>query len=115
MTQLYVSAVTQMIVAGGLAIRMSAGVAQQLHPALVNIAMTLGVVPEGEVAPDAVDVVDRTADVVMAILAMMEEGDAKSFSERSGEPNLVPLRKQAGFQVTDAERDAAWALVKVEE
>lgn len=118
---MYVSPVTQMISLGGLSVRMAAGVARQIHPSLVATAMTRGVVLEGDApiqevapAPVAEPVVELTAELVaQAIRELMAEGDSKAFGA-TGEPKLAPLRAKAGKGVTDALRDAAWAIVQAE-
>lgn len=111
----YVSDVTQMIAANGVSVRMAAGVARPLPQALVHVALSRGVKAEAstEVAK-APENPSRVPEVVQAIHALMADGDEKAFSKTTGEPNLTALRKQAGFQVTDAERDEAWATVKAE-
>lgn len=125
MSQLYVSKVTQMIARNGLSVRFAAGIPRPLHPSLVDVAKSRGVrehagttpqEQESQVQPDPSTEQDEViADVVAAIRALQESGQAKAFSERTGEPNLNALRKQAGFQVTDAQRDAAWAIVLSED
>lgn len=117
MTEKYVSPVTQMIPKNGKAVRMVAGLPRTLPEDLVPVALARGVKlygdkPATEASPKAED---RVPQVVEAIKALIASGDPKAFSERTGEPNLTALRKQAGFQVTDAERDAAWEQVKNEE
>lgn len=114
MTQLYVSPITQMIAHQGVSARMAADVERALPEFLVPAALAKGVKPAGEVATNETETPDRVPDVVQAIFAMMAGGDEKAFSKTTGEPNLTALRKQAGFAVTDPERDAAWAIVKAE-
>lgn len=118
---MYVSPVTQMISLDGLSVRMAAGVARPLHPKLVAIALTRGVVAEGDAPapkvpePQAEDpVTELTVEVVaQAIRELMADGDKKAFGT-TGEPKLAPLRAKAGKDVTDALRDAAWAIVQAE-
>lgn len=115
MTQQYVSPVTQMIPKNGRAVRMVAGLPRALPEDLVPVALARGVKLYGGTVVEVEPEVDRVPAVIEAIEALIAGGDPKAFSERTGEPNLTALRKQAGFQVTDAERDAAWAQVKNEE
>lgn len=115
----YVSPKTQMITHFGKQFRMVAGEPYTLPEGLIAPALAKGV-REYDAESSAEEPVDTEApagieDVIGAIKALMESGDPKAFSERTGEPSLVALRKQLGRQVTDAERDAAWASVKAEE
>ena len=114
--QLFLSPITQMIVANGKSVRMTAGVAAPIPEALVNVALTKGVKPvEGEavaVAPKP-DLGASVDEVVAAIRALMEAGDTGAFGA-TGEPKLNALKKKVGKNVTDATRDAAWAQVKGE-
>ena len=116
----YVSKTTQMIALSGKSIRMQAGVARPIPEGLVAVALTKGVtevnkekVAEPAPEPEVVDP-EVVAQVVEAIKILMDEGDPQAFGKTSNEPLLTPLRKQAGFQVTDAQRDAAWAQVQAE-
>ena len=120
MIQLYVSEITQMIARAGISVRFAEGVPRTLNERLVPVALARGIKAVGMERSELTKAQDTEGDdrvpaVVEAIRALQESGEAKAFSERTGEPNLNPLRKQAGFQVTDAERDAAWALIIAEE
>lgn len=112
---MYVSPITQMISHNGISVRMVAGVARPLHEALIPRALTLGVVAEGdEPAPVVNEPAELTVEVVAAaIRELMAAGDKKAFGT-TGEPKLAPLRAKAGKDVTDALRDAAWAIVQAE-
>jgi len=113
---MYVSPVTQMISLNGRAVRMVAGVERQLPEALVPVALLQGVVHAGGAElkiPEPEDIAPSVEDVVAAIRALMESGDAKAFGV-TGEPKLAAIYKQLGTKVTDALRDEAWAIVKAE-
>lgn len=110
---MYVSPTTQMISLNGRSARMVAGVARSLPEHLVPSALLRGVVPvDGGEAPSAEPTLS-VEDVVAAIRALMEAGDAKAFGT-TGEPKLAALSKQVGEKVSDALRDAAWAVVQAE-
>lgn len=112
MTELYVSPITQMIAdAHGLSVRMEAGVPVELHPKLIDIAKSKGIALAGDVAPAPADEGPSLTDVVAAIDALIAKGDAKAFTA-DGEPKLAAIRAIAGKTVTDAQRDAAWEVVK---
>lgn len=112
---MFVSPITQMIAAGGVAVRMQAGVARPLPDALINLALAKGVVAaDGALVSGGVTDPGATLeDVVAAIRALMEAGDAKAFGA-TGEPKLNALKAKVGKPVTDALRDEAWAAVKTE-
>lgn len=115
--QRYISPISQMIVSNGLSARMVAGVATPLPVALVDYALIKGVKPaDAEVTTPPKPVAEGATveEVVAAIRELMEAGDADVFG-KTGEPKLTPLKSKVGKPVTDAVRDAAWALVKGEE
>jgi len=112
MTKRFVSPVTQMISnAIGIAVRMEAGIPTELHPELIPVALTRGVSEEGEAPAPVAEEGPALADVVAAIDALIEKGDPKAFTA-DGEPKLAAIRAIAGKAVTDAQRDAAWEVVK---
>ena len=114
MTQ-YVSPITQMIAWDGVAVRMAAEVPRGLPERLVPVALTKGVVEYGAAgsAASAAPLEATVEEVIAAIRALMEEGNAKSFGT-TGEPKLPALKAKVGKPVTDAVRDEAWAAVKAE-
>jgi hypothetical protein len=111
----FVSPITQLIAFNGLAAQMVADVARPLPAPLIPVALAHGVteVGAGSTENSAAAPGPTVDEVVAAIRALMESGDSKAFG-KSGEPGLVPLRKQVGAPVTDALRDEAWAIVKAE-
>lgn len=115
--QRYISPISQMIVSNGLSARMVAGIAAPLPAALVDYALIKGVkAADAEaVAEPAKTVVEGATveEVTTAIRELMEAGDADVFG-KTGEPKLTPLKSKVGKPVTDAVRDAAWAIVKAE-
>ena len=91
-----------------------AGVPTIAHPSIAQLAVSYGLkpckAPEAVVEPEG----PSLEQVVQAIRELMDKGDKKLFSSVTGEPKLAPLRKQVGHDITDAERDAAWAVVNSE-
>mgnify|MGYP003515698790 CR=1 FL=1 len=81
---------------------------------LLDIARAAGIEPYTGAQPQAPkDAFLTVEEVAAGIRTIMEAGDKKAFST-TGEPKLAALRKVLGVQVTDAERDAAWELIKSE-
>lgn len=109
----FLSPITQMIAnEHGIAVRMEAGVPQELHPDLHGEALARGVAPaDGEIPPVVLPTEVTLEAVIEAIDQLLEAGDAKAFGA-NGEPKLPALRAIAGKGVTDELRDAAWEVVK---
>jgi|TARA_R110000803_G_scaffold86857_2_gene153358 hypothetical protein len=98
-----------------------AGVAQEVPPPLVDECIAAGAYPVGskktaktaavkEVVIDEVSDEDRTMEIVSAIEQLVEEGDTKSFS-KNGEPKVRSLEKILGYDITQLQRDIAWAEI----
>lgn len=96
-----------------------AGVAREVPSGLVDECIAMGAYPVGgkktakvaavkEVVVDEVSDEDRTMEIVSAIEQLVEEGDTKSFS-KNGEPKVRSLEKILGYDITQLQRDIAWA------
>ena len=98
-----------------------AGVAQEVPPPLVDECIAAGAYPVGskktaktaavkEVVIDEVSDEDRIMEIVSAIEQLVEEGDTKSFS-KNGDPKVRSLEKILGYDITQLQRDIAWAEI----
>lgn len=109
---LYVSDTRVVVANNGISALFQPGVPRPLRESLIGPALTAGVRLDGEAKLTPVAVEGPDLDVVVAaIKELMAEGDAKLFAV-TGEPKLAPLRAKAGKGVTEALRDAAWALIQ---
>tara|TARA_R110002074_G_scaffold41564_3_gene110004 strand:- start:1827 stop:2195 length:369 start_codon:yes stop_codon:yes gene_type:complete len=105
----------------GQAVWFEAGVAQEVPPLLVDECIAMGAYPVGgkkaaikvaakEVEIDEVSDEDRTMEIATAIEQLIEQGNVKSFS-KNGEPKVRSLEKILGYDITQLQRDIAWAEI----
>lgn len=111
---LYVSDEVIVVACNGASALFHPGVPRPLRDSLIGPALTKGAKLVGQPTPEAPAADAPSVEAVAAaIKELMAEGNASLFAV-TGEPKLVPLRGKAGKGVTEALRDAAWALVQAE-
>ena len=68
-----------------------------------------GCVPADKVEA-VVQTMDRIEEIANAIQTLLDEGDEKNFTSM-GDPKVKPIEKVLGYDITAAERDAAWTAL----
>ena len=68
-----------------------------------------GCVPTNKVEA-VVQTMDRIEEIANAIQTLLDEGDEKNFTSM-GDPKVKPIEKVLGYDITAAERDAAWTAL----
>jgi hypothetical protein len=71
-----------------------------------------GCIPADKVQA-VVETLDRNEEIAAAIQTLLDEGDEKNFTSM-GDPKVKPIERVLGYDITAAERDAAWALISGE-
>lgn len=98
-------------------IRFEKGKPVSIPPACVPDALAIGAVPEDGSPPDVIedskapavqaDPAARASDVLEAIKLICERNQRADFSA-AGAPKEAAVAKLVGYEVSKAERDAAW-------
>ena len=71
-----------------------------------------GCVPADKVQA-VVETLDRNEEIAAAIQTLLDEGDERNFTSM-GDPKVKPIERVLGYDITAAERDAAWTLISGE-
>ena len=108
---LLVSHITQMVALNGIAIRMDAGIEQDVRESLVEAALAKGCTKVGARirATSKPIKTPQTDPVLDAITLLVEEGNTKDFG-RDGTPKVRSVEKILGYDISAADRDAAWDI-----
>ena len=106
---LLVSHTTQMVALNGIAIRMEAGIEQDVRESLVEAALALGCTKVGaRIRATSKPIKDlQTNPVVDAVTLLVEEANPKDFG-RDGTPKVRSVERILGYDISAADRDVAW-------
>ena len=106
---LLVSPTTQMVALNGIAIRMDAGIEQDVRESLVESALARGCTEVGARISDTSEPVEPalTFPIVDAIALLVEEANPKDFG-RDGTPKVKSVERILGYDISAADRDVAW-------
>jgi hypothetical protein len=106
---LLVSPITQMIALNGIAIRMDAGIPQDVRASLIESALAQGCTKVGEpVVAAPIDIAGlEPFPVVDAITLLVEKANPRDFN-RFGTPKVRSIERILGYDITAVDRDVAW-------
>ena len=115
---LMISLKTKMVAMNGCAVLMEANVPTEMPERLVEVAIEKGCIPadsyspkqEAPVEPEETATETRGADILAAVSAVVEEGIPDNFG-KDGTPKVKAVEKVLGYDISAAERDAAWEVI----
>jgi len=103
-----VSPILQMVAVNGIAIRMEAGVEQDVRESLVEACLAQGCTKVGSKKTAKVVKAPEGNPTLDALGLVVEEGNPDDFG-RDGTPKVKAIEKILGYDISAADRDVAWA------